>query len=111
MARAVSPRRHGCRNRRRIRYIVYNKVANKSIAFLFCLCVQKHGLQRLYQVEYLLLVIVESNADPLDLANKVMERLLSLDFIPFIARLQLVSHLKRALVADRSESLLKGLPG
>jgi hypothetical protein len=31
VARAVSPRRHGCRNRRRIRYIVYNKVANKSI--------------------------------------------------------------------------------
>ena len=29
--RAVSPRRHGCRNRRRNRYIVYNRVANKSI--------------------------------------------------------------------------------
>ena len=31
MPRAVSPRQHGCRNRHRIRYIVYNKVANKSI--------------------------------------------------------------------------------
>jgi hypothetical protein len=32
--RAVSPRRHGRRNRRRIRYIVYNRVANKLINFL-----------------------------------------------------------------------------
>jgi len=31
VARFVSPRRHGCRNRRWIRYIVYNRVANKWI--------------------------------------------------------------------------------
>ena len=76
---------------------------------LVVLGIKKQRLQRLYEVENLLLVVVEPHANSLDLVDQFVKRLVLLGVLPVVGPLELVLYLLGALVVDRRVPLLEGL--
>jgi hypothetical protein len=76
---------------------------------LIALQVQKQCLQCLDKVEHLLLGVVETDANSLNLADQLVKRLVTLSCLPIVGPLQLVLDFLRALIVYGGIPLLQGL--